>query len=159
NDKEDLNKYIVILSLSTLIGQLLIWKFAKKHIYIVPKKKWFKPLAHIKPIFILFIPQILGQMYLSVDRIILGIFSNVDSVGYYDQAMKIIKLATTLITSLSAVVIPNLTSEFIKGDYNKIKEYVMFLFKYILFIGLPMTAGIIGISDTFVTWFLGSEFS
>lgn len=158
NDVNDLDIYILIISCSTFGGQIFLWSYSRKYINFRLKLRWHDSSKHIKPILVLFLPQILGQLYLSFDKIVLNYYSTAAQVGYYDQAMKIVRLATTLVTSLGAVVLPSIATEFALGNKEKIYYYVKMILKYILFITIPMALGLVSISDNFVQWFLGSNF-
>ncbi|MFE5324684.1 polysaccharide biosynthesis C-terminal domain-containing protein, partial [Paenibacillus sp. NPDC056579] len=150
--------YIIINGGTVLIGQVILWFTALKYIDIKPKFDFVKIRDHIIPIFVLFLPQILGQVYLSVDKILLNYYRSETEVGYYDQAIKIIKILLTIITSISAVMLPSLSAEFVKGNREKIMYYVEIIFQFILFISIPMIIVISSISNNFITWFLGMQF-
>ncbi|MBB6453999.1 O-antigen/teichoic acid export membrane protein [Salirhabdus euzebyi] len=157
-DENDLDLYILIMSGSMVLGQIVIWYYAKDIIHIKPYINIQSLKKHIKPIMILFLPQILGQLYLSLDKVILKVFTTEVQVAYYDQALKIVKLVLTIVTSIGVVMLPNISSEFAKGNKEKVKYYVEKVFRYILFITIPMAIGLYSISSNFVQWFLGPEF-
>jgi len=152
----DLLIYTIIMAGSSLIGQAVLWLGVKKN--IVFSFNGLEIKKHLKPILILFLPSAFGQVYLSLDKVILNSFATSSEVGFYDQALKIIKLITIVITSLGVVVLPNIAKAFSIGELDKIKKIVDTVFKYILFISLPLILGIIAISDTFITWYLGEEY-
>jgi O-antigen/teichoic acid export membrane protein len=157
--RSDLDLYIMVISVSTLIGQIILWFSAKKYINLKPVIDRERFGQHFKPILILFVPQLLGQLYLSLDKVILNFFDSKVQVGYYDQAMKIIKLLLTIVTSISTVMLPNMSAEFARGNNEKVLYYVEMIFRFVLFITIPMMVGLSGISTNFVSWFLGPEFS
>lgn len=157
-DENDLDIYILIMGGTMLIGQLILWFYAKNIIFIKPQVVFQDFKKHIKPIMILFMPQILGQLYLSLDKVILQVFTTEVQVGYYDQALKISKLVLTIITSIGVVMLPNISAAFVKGDREKVVYYVEKVLLYILFITIPMVIGISAISDNFISWFLGKDF-
>ena len=104
----------------------------------------------------LFIPQIAIQVYVLLDKVMLGmIISDKSEVGYYEQSQKIVKILLTLITALGTVMIPRIANNFIKGEKEKVKQYLLKSFNFVLFLSIPMIAGIIVISDTFVPLFFG----
>jgi O-antigen/teichoic acid export membrane protein len=157
-NQNDLPLYIIIVSISTLLGQLLLWVSALKFISIRPELRKLNLGKHLKPILILFLPQLIGQLYLSMDKVILKLFSNDVQVGYYDQAMRIVKLILALVTSIGAVMLPNISAEFSKGNHEKILYYVEKVLRFVLFITIPMSFGLFSISSNFVQWFLGARF-
>ena len=46
---------------------------------------------HIKPVILLFLPQIAISLYITLDRTMLGALSSTTDVGIYDQALKFFK--------------------------------------------------------------------
>ncbi|CQR57842.1 flippase [Paenibacillus riograndensis] len=156
-DENDLVNYILIISLSNLIGQLAIWTQAAKYIKKVKiNKKLIK--AHCKPMMLVFVPQAIIQLYIILDRVILGTMSTEIEVAYYDQALKIVKVTLGLITSISTVMLPRIASEYAGGNLDKIKSYNTLVLKIVVFLTLPMVFGLATISLGFTTWFFGSGY-
>ncbi|MFB1097903.1 oligosaccharide flippase family protein [Terribacillus sp. JSM ZJ617] len=153
---DDLLLYTIIMAGSTLMGQVILWLGVKRHINFTLNSLEIN--KHLKPVMILFLPSAFGQIYLSLDKVILNYYATSFEVGLYDQAMKIIKLITVVITSLGVVVLPNIAKAFSVGEVSKIKKIVDVVLRYILFISLPLILGIIAISEKFVYWYLGDEY-
>lgn len=152
-NKNDLWKYTLIMSTSTLISQLYLWIYVKK--YIKKSKIQLKEiLYHLKPCFILFIPVIAYSIYRVMDKTMLGYFANTFELGNYESAEKIINIPISFITALGTVMIPHM-SKIEKNDYNKeIKETFELCFCFIL----PMAYGLFIISSDFSDIFFGNEF-
>jgi O-antigen/teichoic acid export membrane protein len=157
NDYEDLDLYVLINAGTLFIGQLIMWIPLFKEVSFV-KISYKNVSSHFKPIMILFLPQIMIQIYVLANKIILGNASGEIEVGYYNQAYKIIIIALGIISSLGSVMLPRMASEFTRGNKEEMEKYVNFALQLILIITLPMTFGMIGIAPNFVTWFLGNEF-
>lgn len=156
-DYDDLDLYVLINAGTLFIGQLIMWIPLLREVSFV--KISFKNISsHFKPIMILFLPQIMIQIYVLANKIILGNESGEIEVGYYNQAYKIIIIALGVISSLGSVMLPRMASEFSRGNKEEMEKYVGFALQLILLITLPMTLGMIGIAPNFVTWFLGPEF-
>ena len=93
-------------------------------------------LKHIKPIFILFLPQLATEVYVVLDKTMLGLLaSDISQVGYYTQASKIVKLCLAIITSLGTVMLPAMSFAFSKGDEQLIKNSVQSAFRFVFMIG------------------------
>lgn len=156
-DKNDLWIYTLILSLTTLLSQLLLFVFLKKEIIFIKVNK--KEIAkHIKPALILFVPVIAISLYKIMDKIMLGYLINVVEVGYYEQAEKIINIPLGLITALGTVMLPRISSLISKGNDKIIKEYIKNSLKFMMFISFPIVFGLITISSNFIPMFLGYAF-
>lgn len=156
--RTDLGLYILIYVLSTFLGNALLWFYLPKYI---TKVKWkeLNFFRHLKPMISLFIPQIAIQMYTVLDKTMIGaIVPDKAETGFYEQSQRIIKILLTLATSLGTVMAPRIANTFAKGDYEKIKEYMLSSFSFILMIAFPLLFGIISISSNFVPIFFGSGY-
>lgn len=156
-DINDLTKYIIILALSTLIGQLVMWINLKEKIKVfMPSLKEIK--KHFLPASKLFISQLAVQIYVLLDKTMLGIMTTDSQVGYYENSQKTIKLALTLATSIGAVMLPRMASLYSDGKNKEFKQLVYKSFSFISFLAFPTLFGIIAIADRFAPWFYGSSF-
>ncbi|EML6323438.1 oligosaccharide flippase family protein [Bacillus cereus] len=157
NSKEDLALYVLINVLTNVFGQVLMWTQAFK--YIEPLRlKDINLLRHIRPVMLMFLPQVIIQLYVIVDRILLGIFVNEIEVGFYEQALKLVKITLSIVTSVSTVMLPRIAAEFAQGNLEKIKTYSNIVVRFVLCITLPMTIGLAGIAPTFTPWFFGDGY-
>lgn len=155
---DDLAKYILIYVISTMLGVLALLPYLKKYVI----KIQFKELnikKHIKPILILLIPQIASQIYTLIDRVMIGnILNDMAEVGYYEQTQKIIRLLIMVITSLGTIMLPRIANDFAKGNEDKIKKYIQKSFNFVFAVAIPMTIGIILVSNEFVPIFYGKGY-
>ncbi|NMD68799.1 flippase [Bacillus sp. DNRA2] len=154
----DLHLYILINALTLFVGQLIMWIPLLKEITF--KKIAFSDIKiHIIPILSLFIPQIMVQVYILVNKIVLGRVSGEVEVGFYNQADKIVRIALGFITSLGSVLLPRMAKEFSQGNVESMKKYIKYALQFVLMITLPMTLGLMGIAPNFIEWFLGEGYS
>ena len=153
----DLWKYILILSCSELFGQAVLWISISNYIDKI-HVNIFEIRMHIYKSFKIFIPQVSIQIYVILDKTMIGILSNPSEVGYYDMAQKVVRICLAVVTSLGVVMLPRISNEFSKRDFTKIKYYIIKSFKFATFLAVPMMFGLIGISNEFVPWFFGNEF-
>lgn len=156
-NRYDLWKYILINSLSGIIGQLLLWTYVFKIIEI-EKINLNDIKKHIIPSLRYFLPQIAIQVYVVLDKTMIGLLTNKCEVGFYENADKIVKMTLTLVTSVGAVMMPKITNIFANGDLEKIKEYLKKSFDFECYLSIPIMFGLMGISKEFCPWFFGSEF-
>lgn len=155
--KNDLWIYILIISVSDFLGYALIWLYVPKYIDFNFKKLNLK--KHIKPILLLFIPQVATTIYTVLDKTMIGlIIKDMDEVGFYDQAQKIIRALLLIVTALGSIMNSRIASEFAKNNIKKIKSYLMESIGIVFLISIPMIFGLFAISDKFVPWFFGDGF-
>lgn len=106
----DLWKYLLIMSVSTMLGSFVFWLDIKRYVGR-PVKHFYKFRTTIKTIAILMIPQIATQIYTSLDKPILGLFQNSTQVAFYDNSQRISNMVLGVITSISLVIMPKMASE------------------------------------------------
>lgn len=155
----DLAMYIFIVSCSALGGNITLWSYLKKQLeyFLFPKiKNIFK---HFQGTVYLFIPQIATQIYLVLNKTMLGSISGVSSAGMFDNADKIIKMILAIVTATGTVMLPRVANTFANGNFKKVKEYLYAGFSFASFLSIPMMFGISAISSGFATWFFGDKFS
>lgn len=149
--------YILIYVLSNLFGNLSLWINLNKDIDYTFKELNFK--RHIKPVVLLFIPQVAIQIYTILDKTMIGFITHdMNEVGFYDQAQKVIKLLLTIITSMGTVMLPRIASCFSENKKDTIKIYMNKTFKFVLLTAFPMITGIILVSNRFVPLFFGEGY-
>lgn len=154
----DVGTYILVLSLSTLIGNMSLWGYLKKIVYR-PNFHNFSMRKHIMPSISLFIPQIAIQIYLVLNKTMLGVMVGVESSGYYENTDKIIKMVLAIVTATGTVMLPRMANTFAKNDIKKLHEYLYKSFDFVSFLSFPLAFGIAAISPKFAVWFMGDEFA
>ena len=154
---DDLWIYTLILSLSTLISQLILISYLKKEIKLVKIKK-DDIFIHIKPILILFIPVISISLYKIMDKIMLGNMTVINEVGYYEQAEKIINIPLGIITALGTVMLPRISNLISRGQQKQVYAYIEKSINFMMFLAFPICLGLISISHEFIPLFLGDDF-
>lgn len=153
----DLYLYVFLLTAFELLGQLSMWVPAREFIG-KPHFDLGYAKHHLKPIILLFLPQIAISLYVTLDRTMLGALASTRDVGIYDQALKLVNILLTLVTSLGSVMLPRVSSLLSKGDHkavNKMHELAFLIYNLVIF---PIIAGILIVNDDFVQFFLGKDF-
>ncbi|SKA87573.1 Membrane protein involved in the export of O-antigen and teichoic acid [Clostridium sp. USBA 49] len=160
-DKNDIILYVLILSISNLMGNLIMWGYLKNIINLdaIKEVKLKNIVKHLNNTVILFIPQIATQIYTVLDKTMIGIFANTTEVGIYENSEKIVKITLAVVTSLGTVMLPRMANMFSKGEKEKINEYIDKSIKFVSFVAIPIMFGIATISKEFVPWFFGEDFS
>jgi O-antigen/teichoic acid export membrane protein len=153
----DLSIYIFILSLSLLLGNLSMFPSLRGCIY-APRWKQIHLWKHLNASILLFIPEVASQVYVVLNKTMLGSIISVESSGYYDQSDKIVKIVLALATATGTVMLPHVANAFSKGEVQKTKEYLYDTFALITMMSVPMCFGIIGISSKLVPLFFSSKF-
>lgn len=158
-DKNDTLIYVAILSVTTLLANLSMWVYLPK--FILPTRlSTLKPLKHLKETMIYFIPTVATSVYTVLDKTMIGIFTkDINENGYYEQATKIINLLKSItFTALNTVVGSRIAFLFAEKRYEEIKGRIDQSIEYVLFIGVAICFGLLGISNNFVPIFFGDGY-
>lgn len=156
--QNDLLLYVVGLSCFTLLGNLSMWFYLPKYVIKVSKND-IKFYRNLKTIIALFVPTVAMQIYLVLDKTMIGIFTSGGyENGYYEQSEKIVKICITVITSLGAVMAPRVAYTYENSGIEHVKKYIYKSYRFVWFLGIPMCFGLISTADMIVPWFLGEEY-
>ncbi len=153
----DLYLYAFLLTIFELLGQLSMWLPAREFIG-KPHFDMAYARVHLKPVILLFLPQIAISLYVTLDRTMLGALASTKDVGIYDQALKLVNILLTLVTSLGSVMLPRVSNLLSSGDHkavNKMHQMSFLIYNLVIF---PMMAGILIVNADFVQFFLGQDF-
>ena len=153
--REDLVVYMYIYSLADFIGNLTLWVYLPRYFKGVKVGK-INLVHQIRPIILLFIPQITSKLYNMLDTTMLGrIVADKSEAGYYEQSQKIIRLMLTVVTSLGTVMIPRMANMFANGEKKNIDYYMKRSFSFTFMLSFPMMFGLISIANAFTPVFFG----
>lgn len=153
--KDDLLLYVGGQCIMEFLANLSIWAYVPKYID-KPAWKSLRPLRHLKPTLVLFVPTVATTIYTSLDKTMLGLFTTTDfENGYYEQAIKLSKMVLTLITALGAVMIPRIGFYFNEGKREEAKALLFESFHFVWFLGIPLCLGLAGTAFQFVPWYYG----
>ncbi|USG03727.1 hypothetical protein A4W87_02105 [Latilactobacillus sakei] len=155
--KGDLTLYIAVLSISQLIGNVTLFPYLKRYISL-PNWRELKIWRHFKPSLVLFVPQIATQVYLILNKTMVGKMVSVEAAGFYDNSDKIVKMVLAIVTATGTVMLPRVANTFAKGDHEQVKKYLYQSFDFVSAVSIPMMFGIAAIAPKFATMFFGQAF-
>ncbi len=156
---DDVPLYTLCLTLPIFIGNISLWFGLPKYLVKLPGSVFWGIPKHIKPILILFLPQIASEVYLVLDKTMIGVFSSgIDQVGYYTQGQKIIKIILHIVTSLGTVMLPAMSAAFAQGKIEKIQKDIRTSFRFVFMLGCALLFGICAVSSRFVPFFFGNGY-
>lgn len=153
----DLYLYVSLLTVFELLGQLSMW-FPTREFIGKPHLDLCYAKQHLKPVILLFLPQIAISLYVTLDRTMLGALASTTDVGIYDQALKLVNILLTLVTSLGSVMLPRVSNLLSKGNneaVNRMHQISFLIYNLVIF---PIIAGMLIINNDFVKFFLGNDF-
>lgn len=154
----DTGIYIFILAASQTLGYITLWPYVRKVVSFVPLKK-LNLLRHLSPSIALLIPQIATQIYLQLNKTMLGTFRGVEASGFYDNSDKIIKMVLAIVTATGTVLLPHVAHSFANGDHAAVKRSLVMSMHVILVLAFPMAFGLAAVSGPFTLIFFGHKFA
>ncbi|MCO6541780.1 MAG: oligosaccharide flippase family protein [Lactobacillus sp.] len=152
--KNDIILYIFILSMSQLLGNMSLFPYLKTYI-VPPKWRQLNIWQHLRPSLALFIPQIALQIYLILNKTMLGFMVSVEAAGFYTYSDNIIHMLLAIVTSLATVMMPRVANVFAHGDLKKVNRYTQQTLDYSSAVAIPMMFGIAAIAWKFAPLFFG----
>ena len=141
----DVTLYIVVLALSTLLGNLTLWPDIYRDLPKVRIKR-LNPWIHFLPMAELFIPQIATQVYVQLNRTMLGVMVNETASGYYQYSDNLVKLILALVTATGTVMLPHVANAVSHGDMKKVNQMLYKSFDFVSAVAVPMMFGLAAIS-------------
>ncbi len=157
HNSEDVYIYILIMSCSALLSQLCLWPYIKTLVYFI-RPNWNGVLQHLKPNLKLFIPIIASSIYNMMDKIMLGYMTNMEEVGFYENAEKIIKMVQSLIIAIGTVMLPRMSALACDVTDSNGKKYFDYAMEGVIIYVSAAIFGILAIKDTFTYVYFGPGF-
>lgn len=97
---------------------------------------------HMPPILMLFSLILSQTIYTSSDTTILGLCKGDYQVGLYSTSVKIYNIVNTVVASVAWVVMPQLSANFAKINFEKINSLLKYSLNFIIVLGLPCLVGL-----------------
>lgn len=157
---DDLWLYVFILSASTALSYIIVWPFIKGRVTFV-KTSVFKAFKnHFIGLIVLFIPTLANSLYRSLSKLMIGVISSTEQLGFFENSEKIITLLIGIISALGVVLLPRISNLYEKREdeaiIKKISEDTIFINSFLTY---ALFFGIAGISTQFAPIFFGVDFT
>lgn len=154
--QSDLAKYTFIMAGSTVMSQLYL--IISLHKYADYKKSSLhNSFKHLKSCLILFIPVLAFGIYRVMDKTMIGAFSNVIELGYYENAERLINIPISIINALGTVMLPRMAYllQNRKSDSRTVIDSSM---KLALVMATVMSTGLFLVADAVAVILFGDSF-
>lgn len=156
-EESDLPLYILIMAVGTLITQIVLWVFIKRYVVFV-KIKLLDIFEHLKPNLILFIPVVAVSIYRIMDKIMLGILSDMTQTGLYGNSDRVVTIPLGIVAALGTVMLPKMSNMIATGNISKGKIYIRDSMQFSMFISIAMAFGLAAIAERFAPIYFGKDF-
>lgn len=155
--EEDSLRYALILGLSALANYLL--NFVNLNKYIRIKKYDMSLKEHVKPLFLLLFSAIATEIYTMLDTIMLEYFYGYEYVGYYSNAVKIVRMIYSIVIAVIGPFYPRISFYLKEKAYDESNRLINLGLKMIITIALPCVFGLILVADEIVVELFGQNFT
>lgn len=156
-DADDLWIYTIIMSAGYLISAVALWP--QLHRYVTYRKPKSKDIVkHIKPNLVLFIPVIAISVYNTMDKIMLGKFTDKAQVAFYDKSEEVMQIPNTFINALTMVMLPRMTSLIKHNEVEKGQQYITNSMRFAIMMSCATSFGLAAVANDFAPLFFGKEF-
>lgn len=153
----DTTLYMIVLALSTFFGNLTLWPHLRKMLSKVNFLK-LNPWPHFKPALALFIPQIATQVYVQLNRTMVGMMVNESASGFYQYSDSLVKLVLSLVTATGTVMLPHVSNAFAEGNMKKVNNMLYTSFDFISALAYPCMFGLAAVSLTLAPKYYGAAY-
>lgn len=155
---EDYVRYMFVIVMTTganyIINMLKLKQFGIRLTW-----HGIKILPHMKPIFIMLGTTVAIELYTMLDTTMLGLLCDERNVGYYTNAMKVVKIIITVITAIGGTLLPHLSQYHMEGDDEACGRIVSRVFEIMLFLFLPCCVGLMLTADDLMVVMFGESFA
>lgn len=156
---KDVALYIIVLALSTLLGNLTLWPYAVNNYGHVDRGTKLNPWRHFVPTVMMFVPQIATQLYVQLNRTMLGLMVNEKASGFYQYSDNLVKLILAFVTATGTVMLPHVANAFAQHDMEKVHKMLYKSFDFVSALAYPMMFGIAGVSLTLAPLYYSSKYA
>ncbi len=162
---QDTILYVLIELLCTALGNISLWLRLPGIIHR-PEKSRLHPLECLKECFQFFIPGLAVQAYTALDKVLLNqIFGDLAENGYYEQAVKIVRFITSVLTVYSMVWFPKMAAAFQgkrdaadEESKKRIRQDIQRGAQFVTFLGLPLVLGLELTAPSLIRVYLGEGY-
>ena len=99
------------------------------------------------------------NIYRSMDKVMLGILSNIETTGIYENGEKLIYCLSCLIASFGTIMMPKLSKLVEQKKYDEIHEYIYKSMKLMIIMTSALSFGLMSVSNILIPILFGSDFN
>lgn len=160
NSRTDIIIYMIITYCVSAGNQIVNLIHSKKYTHFRMKLVSFKNVRkHLKPLLLLLVSLIAGELYSKIDIVMLGAMSGDSYVGYYSEATGILNIILTVIVSVTAVMLPQLSQTYENGSLQEFNGLINNVLNVLLSVSLAAFIGIQFVATDVITLLFGEAFA
>ncbi len=109
-----------------------------RHFISFKKSGTYEFRKHLKPIFVFFAMSAAINVYTNLDVVMLRFMKGNEEVGYYNTAIKVKTILSTMITSLGTVLLPRLSYYIKKDQKSAFYQTIAKAVNFVMVLGIPL---------------------
>lgn len=157
--QEDYLIYALILCMATAGNNLLNAMQLRKYITVsVLFSKQLHLGYHMRPVLILLASTIATEVYTMLDTVMLEYFHGEIYVGYYSNAVKVVRMTYTVVIALVAVFYPRISLYYKQKEQKACNALLSRGIQILLLLALPCAVGLVLTSGHVVPLLFGDAF-
>jgi len=156
--ESDFVMYMAISLVGNFIGQLIMWFHLPKCVRSAVSFNLKNFREHFIGSWKLFVPMIAIQVYVVLDKTMLGLLTDETQVGYYEMSQKLVKIALSIITALAPVMMARISYLKSTQRLELFNEYAVQVFDFITYAACLLIALFFATMSDFVPVFFGPKF-
>lgn len=150
--------YALINVITTIAGNIWMWMNVPSKGLKIIKPSSEEVKRHLLGSLKLFIPLVAIQVYIVLDKTMVGILSNESEVAYYDMSQRLVKMVLALVTAIGPVMVPRMSSLIAQGMEEEKNRYIKNVFEFVTYCSILIISLLITTMQDFVPLFFGSKF-
>lgn len=155
--QDDILHYAIFGILTSVGSNLFNFVHVRKYID-VRQKISYEIKRHFKPILIFFGMNLVIGLFTMLDTTLLGFLSNDVQVGFYSASTKLGHMVLNMLTAVTTVLLPRLSSYAQRGDMGSFKALSQKSTCILLLLAIPMMAGLFILAEPSVLLLSGQDY-
>ncbi len=151
---DDLWIYTLILSLSFLVEQVILFCLLFRHVHF-ERVHWSDIRPHIVPNLRLFFPLAVLSIYNWMDKLMVGLLSGNGEVAFYNYAESIINLPKGILLTLGTVMLPHVSRLAATKQHEEAARMLRQSMSFTCCLCCLLCFGIAAVAPVFIPLFLG----
>lgn len=158
--REDLVVYVILYCGSILLGNALTWLDLRHYLVGLDKEqRKLSVIRHFLPALSLFISQVAIQVYVVLDKTMIGLITKSDfENGYYEQGQKLSRVLVALVTSMGVVMASRVAVLWKENKKQRVYSLIESSFRLVFALSIPIAFGVTLVASRFVPIFYGDGF-
>lgn len=157
-DPTDLSRFIILLAVTTIMANLLLW-IRLPSVLVRVNMKILPVRVHMKSLGFFLAVSLLPQLALYMNKAVLFVTNGVESVAMYYSAELLVKVGVALVLGIAMAMMAQVTQQRQKGNSAGVEQSFYDAIEYGSALGVIVAVGVATVGPQAIYWFLGPDFA